>query len=73
MPKLSEYPIATPSANDTLISLKDGAVKRFPVQSILDLSSTIFNTPSGKCKITRMYVNPLTGKLEIEYDNIPIP
>jgi hypothetical protein len=40
---------------------------------IISAESSIFNTPSGKCQITKMYVNPDTGKLEIEYDDTPIP
>ena len=28
--------------------------------------------PSGKCKVTNIYVDPLTEKLTIEYDNTPI-
>lgn len=28
--------------------------------------------PTGYFKVVNIYVNPLTGKLTIEYDNIPI-
>lgn len=28
--------------------------------------------PSGKCRITNMYVDPITEKLVIEYDDIPV-
>lgn len=29
--------------------------------------------PSGKCKVTNLYVDPVSGKLTIEYDNNPVP
>lgn len=28
--------------------------------------------PSGKCKVTNLYVDPDTGKLTVEYDNNPV-
>ncbi len=29
--------------------------------------------PSGKCKVVNIYVDPDTGKLVIEYEEIPVP
>ena len=29
--------------------------------------------PSGKYRVTNLYVDPDTGKLTVEFDNIPIP
>jgi len=29
--------------------------------------------PSGKYKVTNLYVDSITGKLVIEYDNNPVP
>jgi hypothetical protein len=34
--------------------------------------SNIFDAPIGKCKVLKIYVNPNTGKLEIEYDSTPV-
>jgi len=29
--------------------------------------------PQGKCKVTNLYVDPDTGKLVVEYSDIPTP
>lgn len=29
--------------------------------------------PSGKYKVTNLYVDPVTGKLVVEYDDTPTP
>jgi hypothetical protein len=31
------------------------------------------NPPSGKCKITNIYIDPVTGKTVVEYDTVPVP
>ncbi len=30
------------------------------------------NPPQGKCRVVNFYVDPTSGKLVIEYDNIPV-
>ena len=39
-----------------------------------DLTNVIslLTPPEGKCKITKLYVDPSTGKLAIEYDDTPV-
>jgi len=37
---------------------------------VLDLSD-LSNPPKGKCKVTNLYVDPETGRLEVEWDDIP--
>jgi hypothetical protein len=34
--------------------------------------STVFQAPVGKCSVTKIYVNPNTQKIEIEYNDIPV-
>ena len=29
--------------------------------------------PSGKCKVTNIYVDPVTGKVIVDYDDTPVP
>ena len=29
--------------------------------------------PSGKCRITNLYVDPDTGKVVVEYEDTPVP
>jgi hypothetical protein len=71
--KLTEYPIATPSQNDLVVVLHSGLVRLAPINTLsTGGGASIFTTPSGKCPITKMYVNPSTGKLEIEYETTPI-
>jgi len=48
---------------ETLVVLPDG--EEFPM-----LKSA---PPSGKCKITNLYVDPVTGKVVIQYDDTPNP
>lgn len=33
----------------------------------------ISKPPSGKCRVTNIYVNPVTGKMEFEYEDTPVP
>ena len=37
------------------------------------LNTAVSNPPSGKCKVTNLFVDPVTGKLVVEYDNTPTP
>jgi len=30
------------------------------------------NPPTGYCKVTNFYVDPATGKLVVEYEDIPV-
>ena len=41
--------------------------------SVKDLITTKINSnpPVGKCKITNIYVDPITGKTIIEYEDTP--
>ena len=40
-------------------------------QSSLVLSFPELINPIGTCKITKLFVDPKTGKLMVEYDNTP--
>jgi hypothetical protein len=44
----------------------------YTVKNVNVAAGAISIPPTGKCKVTNLYVDPLTGKLTIEYDNIPI-
>ena len=35
-------------------------------------SAVGFDPPDGTYKVTNIYVNPVTGKLTVEYDDTPI-
>ncbi len=56
-------------------SPKTAALLRQPltVTDSLDGCTTIVLSvpPSGKCCVTNLYVDPETGKLVVEYDNVP--
>ena len=30
------------------------------------------NPPAGKYRVTNLYVDPVTGRLEVEYDDTPV-
>lgn len=32
----------------------------------------VSNPPEGKCKVVNLYVDPATGKLTIEWDDVPV-
>lgn len=38
----------------------------------LDIADVITNVPKGMCRITKIFVNPTTGRLKIQYDNTPV-
>jgi len=33
----------------------------------------VSSPPSGKCKVTNIFVDPMTGKCTVEYEGIPVP
>lgn len=38
-----------------------------------NVSNNVVTTPpSGKCKVINVYVDPDTGKLIVQYDNMPV-
>lgn len=44
---------------------------KIPVAELPD-SVLISQPPSGKCKVTNIYVDPATGKLVVKYEDIPV-
>ena len=42
------------------------------ITNYVDGVALISNPPSGKCKVTNIYVDPVTGKTVIEYENVPV-
>lgn len=36
------------------------------------LGAIVTSPPSGKCKVTNLFVDPSTGKLAVEYEDTPI-
>jgi len=60
------------------VRLTNLSALRKAVTKLLAASSTtsgesLSNPPSGKCRVTNIYVDPRTGKLEVEWDNTPQP
>jgi hypothetical protein len=41
--------------------------------SLPTLAPIELTAPAGMCKIKNLYVNPVTEKLVVEYDDIPVP
>jgi len=39
----------------------------------LEVSGVPSSPPSGKCRVINLYVDPATGKLVVEWDDIPEP
>jgi len=33
----------------------------------------VSNPPQGMCKVVNIYINPQTGKLVADYDDVPVP
>jgi len=51
-----------------------GRVYRFVGEQFEDITAGAkieSNPPSGECKVTNLYVNPTSGKLVVEYDDVP--
>lgn len=48
------------------------ATNKIPVAEMPD-DVILSQPPSGKCKVTGLYVDPATGKFVVKYDDTPVP
>lgn len=51
--------------------ITDG-INTVSVQSIKTTTSDVFATPAGQLKVTCMYVDSITKKLIVKYDDVPV-
>ena len=45
----------------------------FPDNSEQTTAGMVSKPPSGKCRVTNLYVDPSTGKVVVEYEDTPVP
>ena len=48
-----------------------GLDERMEAMEAQHRAALISEPPPGKCRVTNLYVDPLTGRLVVEYDDVP--
>ena len=52
---------------------EDFVQDKFELEGGKDMSIVLSIPPSGKCLVKNIYYDPTTGKLVVEYDDVPQP
>lgn len=55
------------------VPIRAGVTEDRVIEIVFELSEGAgFDPPEGSYKVTNIYVNPVTGKLHVEYEDIPV-
>ncbi len=60
------------SANARFLETDTGREFRWVMQDWMKIPG-ISDPPSGKCRVVNVYIDPATGRVIVEYDDVPIP